>query len=81
MFVRIEKMMRIAVEYLNFNVFIRWFYEFSLVLFISAIFNLRLNPTSDLHSTLQFLSYTLSVSLFAFTFVYMGFVCCYFRKT
>jgi len=40
----VHKYMRICVEYITFNAFLRWFHEFSLTFFISAMFNLRINP-------------------------------------
>lgn len=41
-----NKVMRVCVEYITFNVFLRWFHEFCLTLFISCLFNLRVDPTN-----------------------------------
>ena len=76
----IQTAMRICVEYITFNAFLRWFHEFSLVLFIAALFNIRINPFAKLH-WVNILSYSMAVIFLIASAFYVVWMIFYFRKS
>ena len=76
----IIKYMRICVEYITFNVFLRWFHEFCLTLFISCFFNLRINPKGLRHWS-KILSYILCYFYLLFVFIYLVWIVYYFWRS
>lgn len=72
--------MRICVEYITFNIFLWWFHEFCLTLFISCFFNLRINPKRAHHWS-KTLSYVLCFFFLIFVFLYLVWIVFYFWKS
>lgn len=76
----IIKYMRICVEYITFNIFLRWFHEFCLTLFISCFFNLRIDPKNPWHWS-STVSYVLCILFLIFTALYLAWIVYYFRRS
>ena len=73
-----NSVMRVCVEYITFNAFLRWFHEFCLTLFISCLFNLRINA-GLLSNWAPILSYTFCLLFLVFVFLYLVWIVYYFR--
>jgi hypothetical protein len=75
-----NKVMRVCVEYITFNAFLRWFHEFCLTLFISCIFNLRVNPNNG-SGWPFYLSWIMAFFFLIFTALYLLWIINYFRRS
>lgn len=75
-----HKYMRICVEYITFNTFLRWFHELSLTLYISCLFNIRVNPFFNVHWS-RIVSYIFCFVFLILNFAYWAWIVYYFRKS
>ena len=75
-----NKIMRVCVEYITFNVFLRWFHEFCLTLFISCLFNLRVDPNTG-SGWPFYVSWILCIFFLIAVFLYLVWIVYYFRRS
>lgn len=76
----VHKYMRVCVEYITFNAFLRWFHEFSLTFFISCLFNMRIDPSYRLHWA-NIISYIICFFFLIVVGLYIAWISYYFHRT